>query len=66
LTQFYNFGLKIYEPSSYSKVLIWAQKLVKLMLPLGVMILDIVLDSILVCSYWAEYKGGQLEKLNLF
>ena len=53
-------GRAAYEPSNLARVWIWMRLLLQFLIPLAVFTSDIVLDVLLVASYWIQYHGKLL------
>ncbi len=51
-------GRAEYTPSPITRVLIWAQHLLRAFIPFTILFLDVVFDIILVANYWNQYQTG--------
>ena len=50
-------GRATYKPSRVTRIWIWLELLIQFLIPLTVLMSDIVLDILLVASYWRQYHG---------
>ena len=50
-------GRAIYKPSELTKIWTWVKLILQFLIPFTILIFDIVLDVILVKTYWDQYSG---------